>query len=294
VKPAPFAYVAPRTIDEVVAQFAGHGDEAKALAGGQSLVPMMAFRLATPGVLVDLNGVSDLDHQRLDGDTLTMGALTRHRTAGSLPGLADRCPMLTEAIALIGHPAIRNRGTVGGSLAHADPSAEWPALILALDGEVDAVGPNGRRTIPAAGFLDSYFTTTLQADEVLTEVRLSLPNAARTGSAFVELARRHGDFAIAGVGAVLSLDADGRVAEARIALTGVRDRAVRAHGAEEALRGAEPTKDALAEAAEAVDPDLDPPSDVHGSSAYRRHVAKVLTRRALARARDRANGGVTA
>jgi aerobic carbon-monoxide dehydrogenase medium subunit len=294
VKPAPFAYVAPRTLDEVVAQFAEHGDEAKALAGGQSLVPMMAFRLATPGLLVDLNGVSDLDHQRLDGDTLTLGALTRHRTAGSLPGLAERCPMLTEAIGLIGHPAIRNRGTVGGSLAHADPSAEWPALILALDGEVDAVGPNGRRTIPAAEFLDSYFTTSLLPEEVLTEVRVRLPNGGRTGSAFVELARRHGDFAIAGVGAVLSLDAEGRVAEARIALTGVRDRAVRAQGAEDALRGAEPTDDVLSAAAEALDPDLDPPSDVHGSSEYRRHVAKVLARRALARARDRASGEVAA
>jgi aerobic carbon-monoxide dehydrogenase medium subunit len=288
VKPAPFAYVAPRALDEVVAQLAEHGDEAKALAGGQSLVPMMAFRLATPGVLVDLNGVSELDHHHLDGDTLTLGALTRHRTAGSLPGLAERCAMLTEAIALIGHPAIRNRGTVGGSLAHADPSAEWPALLLVLDGEVDAVGPNGTRTIPAEDLLDSHFTTTLQPDEVLTEVRLPLPNGGRTGSAFVELARRHGDFAIAGVGAVLTLDPDGRVAEARIALAGVRDRAVRAPAAELGLRGAEPTDKAFAEAAEAVDPDLDPPSDVHGSSDYRRRVAKVLTRRALAWARDRA------
>jgi len=288
VKPAPFAYVAPRALDEVVARFAEHGDEAKALAGGQSLVPMMAFRLATPGVLIDLNGVAELDHHHFEGDTLTLGALTRHRVAGSLPGLSERCPMLTEAIALIGHPAIRNRGTVGGSLAHADPSAEWPALLLALDGEVDAVGPNGRRTITADEFLESYFTTTLLPEEVLTEVRLRLPRGVRTGSAFVELARRHGDFAIAGVGAVLSLDAGGRVAEARIALAGVRDRAVRARGAEDGLRGAEPADEALAEAAEEVDPELDPPSDVHGSSEYRRHVAKVLTRRALARARDRA------
>ena len=283
MKPAPFEYVAPRSLDEAVALLAQHGDEAKVLAGGQSLVPMMAFRLATPAVLVDVNGVRELDYQRRDDDTLVLGALTRHRVVADL-GLRERCALLAEGMDLIGHPAIRNRGTAGGSVAHADPAAEWPAILLALDGEVSAVGPRGERTIPADDLFVTYFTTSLAPDELVTEIRLPLPNASgRVRSTFVEFARRQGDFALVGVAAVAERTSDGSVADARLALIGVADRPIRARAAEAALHGRQPTDEALEDAARAVDGEIDPVSDVHGSAQYRRHLAKVLVRRALAR-----------
>ena len=290
MKPPPFDYVAPRSLDEAVAALAEHGYEAKVMAGGQSLVPLLAFRLARPSVVVDVNRVAGLDGARLEGDTLELGALTRQRDVELLPGLRERCPMVVEAVEQIGHVAIRNRGTVGGSLAHADPAAEWTALALALDAELDLHGPGGTRTLPARDFLISYFTTALQPDEVLTRIRLHVPNG-RTGSCFLELARRHGDFAIAGVGALVSLGADGTVVDARVALIGVGERAVRADAAERVLRGAEPTGDVVAEAAAAVDGEIEPNGDIHASADYRRHVAGVLVRRALETAVARARGG---
>lgn len=291
MKPAPFGYAAPQSVEEAVGLLAQHGDEAKVLAGGQSLVPLLAFRLAAPTVLVDLNGVRELEHARLEGDTLVLGALARHRTVEEMPELRARCAMVAEGVSVIGHVAIRNRGTVGGSLAHADPAAEWPSLALALDGEIDAVGPNGTRTIPAAEFFETYFTTSLAPDEIVREIRLRLPNGDRTGSTYLELARRHGDFALAGVGALLSLGGDGAIADARVALIGVRDTAVRSRAAEDVLRGSPPGDRLFAEAAEAAGSEIDPVSDIHGSSDYRRHLAKVLVRRALGRARDRAEQG---
>jgi carbon-monoxide dehydrogenase medium subunit len=290
VKPAAFDYVAAGSLDEAVAALAEHGDEAKVLAGGQSLVPMMAFRLATPPVLVDLNGASELEYARIDGDTLVLGALARHRDVQDLPELRRRCPLIAEAVDVIGHPAIRNRGTVGGSLAHADPSAEWPGVLVALGGEADAVGPNGRRTISAPDLFETYFTPTVAPDEVLAEVRLPLPTGPGVGSCFVEFARRHGDFALAGVGAVLTMEG-GMVREVRVALIGVRDTPVRSAAAEAVLRGAEPTDEAFDQAASAVDAEIDPVSDVHGSADYRRHLARVLMGRALRVARSRITDG---
>jgi carbon-monoxide dehydrogenase medium subunit len=292
VKPAAFEYLAPRSVEEAVALLAERGEDAKVIAGGQSLVPMMAFRLATPAALVDLNGVSELDHARIDRDTLVLGATARHRAALELSGLRERCAMVAEAVDLIGHPAIRNRGTVGGSIAHADPAAEWPALLLALDGEVDAVGPSGRRTIAAADLFQTYFTTALAPDEILTEVRLPLPRGRSVGSAFVEVAQRHGDFAVAGAGALMVVADDGSVADARLVLIGVKDTAVRSAAAEAILRGASPTDPVLDDAANAIGSEIDPVSDVHGSSAYRRRVAIAVARRALRLARDRAHAAV--
>jgi aerobic carbon-monoxide dehydrogenase medium subunit len=289
LKPPPFEYQAPTSLDEAVALLREHGDDAKVLAGGQSLVPLLAFRLAAPAVLVDLNRVRALDYLHQEGDRLVIGAMTRQRTVERLPGLRHRCAMLAEAVGLIGHVAIRNRGTVGGSLAHADPAAEWPALALALDGECEVVGPRGRRVVSAGELFVTYFTTSLEPDEVLAEVRLDLP-AGRVGSTFVELARRHGDFAIAGVGALLALAEDGSVARARLTLIGVGERAVRATRAEALLEGEKPGDELLAEAAAAVDQAISPSSDLHGSAEYRRHVAKVLARRALATAWRRARG----
>jgi carbon-monoxide dehydrogenase medium subunit len=287
VKPPPFDYLAPTSLEEAVEAMARHGDEAKLLAGGQSLMPLLAFRLAHPGVLVDLNGVRELEYLRADDGQLVIGAMTRHRTVQDVPGLRQRCAMLAEGVELIGHVAIRNRGTVGGSLAHADPAAEWPALALALDAECEVVGPRGTRTVPVEELLVGYFTTTLEPDEILKEVRLRLPTG-RVGSTFVELTRRHGDFAIAGVGALLVLDDDGSVGDARLTLIGVKDLAVRVRAAERMLVGSKLDDALMDEAVAAVDDAIEPSDDLHGSASYRRHVAKVLARRALVEARARA------
>jgi carbon-monoxide dehydrogenase medium subunit len=293
VKPPPFAYVAPTSVDDAVAALSEHGEDAKVIAGGQSLMPMLAFRLARPSVLVDINRIPALDGLALEGDTLVVGAMTRQRAVERLPGLRERCGMVADAIHLIGHTAIRNRGTVGGSLAHADPAAEWTALALALDAEFDIAGPDGMRTVAAPDFFVTYFTTAIGPDEVLTRVRLRLPNG-RSGSCFTEIARRHGDFALAGVGALVSLDGDGAIADARLALIGVGDRAVRAAGAEAVLRGKRPSAALFAEAAEAVCAEIAPRGDIHASEGDRRDLAHVLTRRALETALARARGGADA
>jgi aerobic carbon-monoxide dehydrogenase medium subunit len=290
VKPAPFEYFSPTTVEELVSLLGQHGDEAKLLAGGQSLIALLALRLATPSVVIDLNRVAGLDYLSEDGDAISVGALARHRAVEKRFASTNRCPMVSEAVGLIGHVAIRNRGTVVGSVIHADPAAEWPALALALEGECDVVGPQGKRTIPAEQLFVTYFTTTLSPDEVATELRIKLP-PARMGSAFTELSRRHGDFAIAGAGAVLGLDPLGRVDDARIVLIGVADTAMRIGQAEDVLVGREPSSEGLTEAAEIVGQSIDPAGDVHGSSEFRKHVTKVLTRRALEAAAGRARGG---
>jgi carbon-monoxide dehydrogenase medium subunit len=198
--------------------------------------------------------------------------------------------MIVEAMEQVGHAAIRNRGTVGGSLAHCDPAAEWTALALVLDAELDVVGPGGSRTVPASDFFVTYFTTALAPDEILVGARFRVPNG-RSGSTFVELARRHGDFALAGVGALVTLDDEGTIADARLGLIGVGATAVRATSAEAALRARRPTPEVFADAAAAVDADIDPNGDIHASADYRRHVAQVLVRRALETAVARAGGG---
>jgi aerobic carbon-monoxide dehydrogenase medium subunit len=290
LKPGRFEYHAPDTLDEVVALLGERGDEAKVLAGGQSLIPLLALRLAAPSVVVDINRVEELDYLTDNDNQLKIGALTRHRAIERLDGLLDRCAMVGDAIQLVGHVAIRNRGTVLGSIAHADPAAEWPALALALDAEFDVRGPQGVRTIPADSFFVSFLTTTLQPDEVVTEMRCRTPEGT-TGSSFLELSRRHGDFAVAGVGAVIGSSARGEISDARIVLIGVGETAVRAREAEQALVGAEPGTGAFEEAADIVARSIEPSGDVHGSSEYRRAVSRVLTRRALASAANRTNGG---
>jgi aerobic carbon-monoxide dehydrogenase medium subunit len=291
MKPAAFEYASPERIEEVIGLLARRGPEAKVLAGGQSLVPLMAFRLATPDLIVDLNRVRELEYVRLEGDTLVIGALARQRDVERLPKLRERCPMVVEAAELVGQVAVRNRGTVAGSLAHADPAAEWPAIAVALDAECDVLGPNGSRTIPVAALFQRSFITTLEADEILREVRISLPEGQQVGSTFIELAQWRGGFALAGVGALLCLDGDGTVSDVRIGLNGVRDTAVRGRQTENALAGRVPTDEAIAKASEALDEEIDPVDDTYGSADYRRHVARLLTRRALRIARERARGG---
>lgn len=288
MKPAPFRYAAPRTVDEAVTLLGEHAGDARVLAGGQSLVPLMNMRLATPSMLVDINKIGDLAYVRPWDGGLAIGALTRDSTLEHDAEVARRLPLLVQAASHVGHPAIRNRSTVGGSVAHADPAAELPTALLALDAQVVVRGPGGERTMPIGDFFQGYLQTALAPEELLVEVRVpALPAGA--GTAFVEFARREGDYALAGVAAALTIGADGTIADARLALCAVGPTALRAREAEAALKGQRPGPEAWLAAAEAVRAAItEPPSDVHGSGDYRRHLAGVLTRRALAAAAARA------
>ena len=288
MKPAPFAYHRPATLDEALTLLAEHGGEAKPLAGGQSLIPAMNFRLARPAVLVDLNRVAELGYVRAGRDGLHIGAMTRQRAVERSDAVRSAAPLLAEAMPFIAHPQIRNRGTVGGSLAHADPAAELPAVMLALEARFRARGPQGERWIPAGEFFTGILETALGPDELLLEVVVP-KSPARTGYAFAELARRRGDYALVGVAARVTLDRRGRCQAARITLFSVGDGPVLAAAAAAMLDGQEPSPEAMRAAADAAaQRDIDPPSDIHASAAYRRRLAAVLTRRALARAVERA------
>jgi carbon-monoxide dehydrogenase medium subunit len=292
VKPAVFAYTAVGSIDQAVAELERHGDAAKLLAGGQSLVPLLNMRLATPDRLVDLNRVRELAYVTEREGGLAIGAMTRQRAVERSALVARRAPLLAEALPWVGHFQIRNRGTVGGSLSHADPAAELPAVAVCLDARLTARGPTGERAIPAAEFFLTQLTTALAATELLTEVWFP-PSPPGSGSAWVELARRHGDYALVGVAAVVTL-ADDRVGEVHLALTGVGDRPVRAREAERRLIGESLSPAVLGDAAEAARRAIDPGSDIHATAAYRRHVAGVLVQRALRLAAARAKGAAHA
>lgn len=289
MKPAPFEYHRPTSLDQAVTLLAECGSDAKALAGGQSLVPAMNFRLARPAVLVDLNGIASLAAvEELPDGGLRIGAMTRQRAVERSRAVASRAPLLFEAMPAIAHPQVRNRGTVGGSLAHADPSAELPAVMLALDARFVAQSRAGTRTIPAADFFTGILSTALAADELLTAVEIPAP-PAYAGAAFVEVARRHGDYALVGVAAQVVLDGNGVCQSARVALLSVGDTPVLATQAMRALVGRAPGAAAIEEAARAAaERDLDPPADIHASAAYRRHLARVLVGRALRAASARA------
>ncbi len=286
MKPAQFEYFCPRTVDEATDLLARHGDEAKVLAGGQSLVPLMNMRLARPAIVIDINRIDALAYLREKDGALLVGALTRQRAAERSPVVAERCPILRDALRLVGHAQIRNRGTIGGSVAHADPSAELTAILLALGGEITARSATGTRTIAAADLFVTYLTTSLDARELITEVRIPvMPRGA--GWSWMEISRRHGDFALAGVGVVLRLRG-GTIADTRIGLTGVGPTPVRASDAERLLAGQRPSESLWEAAAEAVRAAVTPDGDIHASAEYRQHVAGVLTRRALAEAHSRA------
>lgn len=288
MKPAPFRYFAAHSVEEAVQLLAEHGDEARVLAGGQSLVPLMNMRLAHPGALVDINNVGELAYVRpLDGG-LALGALTRDAAIERDALVAKRLPLLHEAARSVGHPAIRNRSTVGGSISHADPAAELPAVMVALDAEFAVRNSKGVRAISARDFFKGYLQTAMGEGDLLTEIRVpGLPS--RSGSAFVEFARREGDFALAGVAAVVALDEDGTIADARLGLCSVGPAPVRAHAAEALLKGQRLGAELWTAAANAVVAALsDPPSDIQASADYRRHLARVLTEQALATAAGRA------
>jgi CO/xanthine dehydrogenase FAD-binding subunit len=291
LKPAPFDYVAPRTVAEAVGHLSRHGGHARVLAGGQSLVRLMNTRLATPAVIVDINRIEGLDEIVVENGSIRIGALARQRAAELSDVVRADAPLFAEAGAHVAHPSVRRRGTVVGSIAFADPSAELPAALLALDGEAIVTGPDGERTVAAADLFAGAFSTSLAAGELITAVRVPRGVAPRTGSAWVEVSRRHGDLPVCGAGAVVTLDDGGAIASARVALCGVGATPVRATAVEDALAGTEPTEEAIARAAERVAPHLDPPSDPHGSADFRRHLAVVMTRRSVQRAAERAREG---
>ena len=287
MKPAPFRYVAPRSVDETLALLAEHGADGKILAGGQSLVPLLNMRLARPQVIVDINRVKSLAYIRRRGDLVHIGALTRQAAVEASAVVRRYVPLLGEAIRFVGHPQIRSRGTVGGSIAHADPSAELPAVLAALGGQVVVRGPSGERVLSAGEFFTGYLTTALDSAELLAEVRFPVAGG-RTGHAFLEVARRHGDFALVGVAAVIQR-ADGKIGAARLTFTGVGPGPVRATEAEALLSGSGPGRP-FAEAARAAAAGLDPDGDIHASAQYRREVASTLARRALDLAWQRSGG----
>ncbi|HKY78081.1 MAG TPA: FAD binding domain-containing protein [Acidimicrobiia bacterium] len=287
MKPPAFRYERPAALNEALGLLAEYGDDARPLAGGQSLVPMLNLRLAAPAVVVDLNGLPGLDRLETADGTLVVGALTRQRTLERSPEAAA-IGALADSLPIVGHVATRNRGTVGGSIAHADPAAELPLALLALGGSVVAEGPAGRREIPARELFAGFLTTTLQPDELVVEVRFPLP-AAKEGSALLEVAQRHGDFPLAAVAVSLRLDADGRIADARIAVGAVADRPVLLPGAAGTL-----VAGASAEmTGQVATVEVDPTGSLHAPADYQRHIVGVLVARAVSAAVVRAQAAAS-
>lgn len=287
MKPAPFAYFAPDSLEAALDLKAQHGDEAKALAGGQSLIPAMNFRVAQPGILIDLNRLTELRYIRQNG-ALRIGAMTVQSAAEHDPLVARHAPLLHEAIPNIAHSQIRNRGTIGGSIAHADPASELPVVCVALNARMLARSRSSERWMDSKDFFSGLFSTVLKADELLVEIEFpALP--ANTGYAFMEIARRHGDYAMAGVAAVLGLDADGNCERARLVYLNVGDGPVDAAQAAESLAGKKPGEVAFKEAGQiASQEDMSPFGNLHASADYQRHLSAILTERALAKAYERA------
>ncbi len=287
VKPPPFSYAAPSTLAEAVGLLTEHADtEPRVLAGGQSLIPLMNFRLAKPGYLIDLRNVAGLSGVRREGGTLVIGAMTTMSEVERSPEVAVAAPLLAEAVGLIAHTPVRNRGTVGGSLAHADPAAELPAVALASGADLVAAGPAGSRVIPIAEFLTGPFSTALAPEEILTEIRLPVWPG---GHAFVEFSRIHANFAVVGVAALVDLDG-GRIRRAALALTGVAPTSIRATAAEGVLAGAhaDDITAAAAEAAGAAVAGLTPAGDLHASPQTRLALARTYLRRGIELATSRA------
>ena len=277
--PAAFDYVRPGSVDEAVSALTEHGDEAKVLAGGQSLIPLLRLRLAYPSVLVDVGRLAELRGVHDDGDALVVGAATPHHEVMTDPLVREHLPLVAEATAMVADPAVRHRGTFGGALAHADPAGDLPAVALALGAVMEVAGPVGRRQVPAAHFFQDYLQTDLGPDELLVSVRLPKPGPG-WGHRYEKFHRVAQAWAIVGVAAVVRRDG-GRVAEARVALTNMGTTPVRAAAVEAAAAGGEATVAALTAAAEHAPEGTDPPADLNAQPDYRQHLARVLTRRAL-------------
>jgi aerobic carbon-monoxide dehydrogenase medium subunit len=287
----PFEYARPQSVGEAIEFLGKYGDEAKVLAGGQSLIPLLSFRAARPTHVVDIGGLKTLDYITVVKGGLEIGALTPQRAVELSPDVRQLCPLLHEAIGHVGHRQTRNRGTIGGSLAHADPAAELPAVAVALRAELRVQGPRGTRAIAANDFFDGYLATALRADELLLSVLFpAWPSGS--GSCFVEFCRRQGDFAIVGAAAIMALDADGTITRVGLALNGIGGRAF--DGSDEVaslLTGKQPDEETFAVAAAKIEAAVKPDSDIHAPADYRRHLAKVMSFRALTGAAGRATPG---
>jgi CO/xanthine dehydrogenase FAD-binding subunit len=280
VKPPPFEYDAPGTVDEAIALLHEHASDAKVLAGGQSLVPLLNFRLARPGRLIDINGLGELSHIRRQSGRLDVGAIARQSALERSTIVREHWPLLHEAVGWVAHAQIRNRGTVGGSMAHADPAAELPVALAALDGAVRVRSVRGERTIAWDELFVTHLTTSLEPDELLVAVELP-PQPPRTGSAFVEYARRHGDFALGGAAVTVTSDEGGACRSTAIALLGAAAAPIRAGAAERLLAGAPVTEEAARAAAVEAVRDIEPTGDIHGGAAYRRRLVEAMVRRAI-------------
>jgi CO/xanthine dehydrogenase FAD-binding subunit len=290
MKPAPFKYIAATSLEQALALKAEHGDEAKFLAGGQSLIPAMNFRLARPAVLIDINEIEGLAGIRPRSATVGVGPLTRYRALQRDAAFAGMFPLIGEALPHIAHPQIRNRGTIGGNLSHADPASELPAIALALRARLRVQSAKKERLIPATDFFTGALTTDLQPDEMLVEIELPSPKP-RSGSCFMEIARRRGDFAIAGVAAMVTMDRRDKCAEIRLTLCGVGETPVDASAAADGLIGQAPSEQAIREAAASLQRMIEPAGNVHATADYQRHVAGVLAERALKTAFERVRDG---
>ncbi len=282
MKPAPFEYARPETVEEVLSILAEHGDEAKILAGGQSLVPLLNFRMLRPAILVDVNRVAALDFLEVDGDILRVGALTRHLSLELSDAVRTRLPVLRRAMEHVAHVAIRSRGTIGGSLSHADPAAELPMMARLLDARIHVRNSGGERVVDAADFFLAPLTTSLEPEDLVTEVRLSLPPQG-SGWAFEEYAQRSGDFAFAAVSAVVEAP-EGRIEDIRLAAMGVDETPVRLDAIEEELRGRVLDGRLVDGAVELARQSVNPNTDLKASAEHRRHLMGVLTRRVITQA----------
>ena len=285
--PSAFEYMRPASLAEATQLLASHGDEAKILAGGHSLIPMMKLRLAAPSILIDIRSLTELSGIREDNNTIVIGSGTTHYMAETSPLLQQRCPLMSETAAAIGDVQVRNFGTVGGSVAHADPAADWPAAVLALDAQITLVSSSGTRTVSAADFFVDFLTTSMENDEILTEIRVPA-DAPRTGGAYLKVAQPASGFALTGVAAQVTLGDDGAIQQVAVGITGVDSKAFRASDTEHALRGQAATAEAIAQAAELATTNIDALGDIHASSEYRLHLARVYTKRTLQAAVGRA------
>ncbi len=289
MQPRPFEYVRASTVAQAVELLEKHGERAKVLAGGQSLIPLLKLRLASPGLLVDIGRIQGLSAIEETRTGLRIGALARHGDVGRSAAIREHYPLLADVPQVLGDPEVRNLGTIGGSLAHADPAGDWGTALLAFDATLVAQGPHGTRSIPADAFFQDTFSTALEPTEILTEIRIPRPGP-RSGGAFKKLKRKTGDFAIVSAAAQVELDAKGVVAQVRISLGAVGATPIRAKRAEASLVAKTPGDAVFEEAGRLAAQEANPSSDLHGSAAYKRAMVEVLTKRALQAAVDRAEG----
>ena len=286
--PPAFEYLRPKTVPEAIALLKQHGDEAKILSGGQSLIPMMKLRLARPGYLIDINRIAGLSYIKEDGEYLKIGGLTREAELEASPLVRSKYPLLLDTTSVIADPQVRNLATVGGNLAHGDPANDHPATMIALGAQVVATGSKGERVIPIESFFVSLFATALNPDEILTEIRVPIP-PARSGGAYFKLERKVGDFATAAVAVQLTLDDKGAVQKVGVGLTNVGATPIKARSAEDFLRGKKLDDKSMAQAAQLAAQDAQPSSDLRGPAEYKRGLIQELTKRALSRALERAS-----